>query len=120
MNGCMWITEIKEVAARFSEIAPDVVIIDLENPNRDTLEHFPPAGRLQPRTRSFTPSVRLETLKPLNTIRQARALLALLRERGRAGWARQLDYDLALSGVSSILGRNQASNPANGRNEHIR
>ena len=40
MNGCMWITEIKEVAARFSEIAPDVVIIDLENPNRDTLEHF--------------------------------------------------------------------------------
>ena len=34
------ITEINEVAARISEIAPDVVIIDLENPNRDTLEHF--------------------------------------------------------------------------------
>ena len=34
------ITEINEVAARISEIAPDVVIIDLENPNRDTLEYF--------------------------------------------------------------------------------
>lgn len=34
------ITEINEVAARIGEIAPDVVIIDLENPNRDTLEHF--------------------------------------------------------------------------------
>ena len=34
------ITEINEVATRISEIAPDVVIIDLENPNRDTLEHF--------------------------------------------------------------------------------
>ncbi len=34
------ITDINEVAARISEIAPDVVIIDLEIPNRDTLEHF--------------------------------------------------------------------------------
>ncbi|WMT85891.1 ANTAR domain-containing response regulator [Pelagibacterium sp. 26DY04] len=34
------ITEINEVAARIGEIAPDVVIIDLENPNRDMLEHF--------------------------------------------------------------------------------
>lgn len=34
------IVEINEVAGRISEIAPDVVIIDLENPNRDTLEHF--------------------------------------------------------------------------------
>lgn len=34
------ITEINEVAARIGELAPDVVIIDLENPNRDTLEHF--------------------------------------------------------------------------------
>lgn len=34
------ITEINEVAARIGEISPDVVIIDLENPNRDTLEHF--------------------------------------------------------------------------------
>ena len=34
------ITEINEVAARIGEVSPDVVIIDLENPNRDTLEHF--------------------------------------------------------------------------------
>lgn len=34
------ITEVNEVAARIGEIAPDVVIIDLENPNRDMLEHF--------------------------------------------------------------------------------
>jgi response regulator NasT len=34
------LTEINEVAARIGAIAPDVVIIDLENPNRDTLEHF--------------------------------------------------------------------------------
>lgn len=34
------ITSINEIAARIGEIAPDVVIIDLENPNRDTLEHF--------------------------------------------------------------------------------
>ncbi|WP_421951509.1 ANTAR domain-containing response regulator [Pelagibacterium sp.] len=34
------ITEINEVASRIGEIAPDVVIIDLENPNRDMLEHF--------------------------------------------------------------------------------
>lgn len=34
------ITEINEVAARIGDIAPDVVIIDLENPNRDMLEHF--------------------------------------------------------------------------------
>ncbi|MBF0678068.1 MAG: ANTAR domain-containing protein [Devosia sp.] len=34
------ITDIEEVARRIGEIAPDVVIIDLENPNRDVLEHF--------------------------------------------------------------------------------
>jgi len=34
------ITEVHEVAARIGEIAPDVVIVDLENPNRDMLEHF--------------------------------------------------------------------------------
>ena len=34
------ITEINEVASRIGEIAPDVVIIDLANPNRDMLEHF--------------------------------------------------------------------------------
>ena len=34
------ITDIDDVARRIGEIAPDVVIIDLENPNRDVLEHF--------------------------------------------------------------------------------
>lgn len=34
------VTEINEVAARIEATVPDVVIIDLENPNRDTLEHF--------------------------------------------------------------------------------
>ena len=34
------ITDIEDVARRIGEIAPDVVIIDLENPNRDVLEHF--------------------------------------------------------------------------------
>src|SRR5689334_14387530 len=29
-----------EVARRVVEIAPDVVVIDLENPDRDRLEHF--------------------------------------------------------------------------------
>ena len=29
-----------EVARRIAEIAPDVVVIDLENPDRDRLEHF--------------------------------------------------------------------------------
>lgn len=32
--------DFKAVAQRIGEIAPDVVIIDLESPNRDTLEHF--------------------------------------------------------------------------------
>lgn len=32
--------ELREVARRIGEIAPDVVVIDLENPNRDMLEHF--------------------------------------------------------------------------------
>lgn len=36
------ITDIEDVARRIGEIAPDVVIIDLENPNRDVLEHFSP------------------------------------------------------------------------------
>lgn len=39
-NRVVVLTEIKEVAARIGEVAPDVVIIDLENPNRDMLEHF--------------------------------------------------------------------------------
>lgn len=34
------LTEIREVAVRIGEVAPDVVIIDLGNPNRDMLEHF--------------------------------------------------------------------------------
>lgn len=34
------IADIDDVARRIGEIAPDVVIIDLENPNRDVLEHF--------------------------------------------------------------------------------
>jgi two-component system, response regulator / RNA-binding antiterminator len=32
--------EVNEVARKIEEIAPDVVVIDLENPNRDRLEHF--------------------------------------------------------------------------------
>jgi response regulator NasT len=31
---------INDVARTISEIAPDVIVIDLENPNRDRLEHF--------------------------------------------------------------------------------
>lgn len=31
---------VNEVARRITEIAPDVVVIDLENPGRDQLEHF--------------------------------------------------------------------------------
>jgi len=34
------ITETSEVARRIVEVAPDVVVIDLENPDRDRLEHF--------------------------------------------------------------------------------
>ncbi|MBD8067165.1 ANTAR domain-containing protein [Devosia sp. PTR5] len=34
------VTDIDEVASQIGMIAPDVVIIDLENPNRDVLEHF--------------------------------------------------------------------------------
>lgn len=34
------LTDIEGVAGRIGEIAPDVVIVDLENPNRDVLEHF--------------------------------------------------------------------------------
>jgi response regulator NasT len=34
------IVDIEDVAAKIGAIAPDVVIIDLENPNRDVLEHF--------------------------------------------------------------------------------
>src|SRR5262245_62173890 len=34
------VTTVNEVARRIAEIAPDVVGIDLENPNRDQLEHF--------------------------------------------------------------------------------
>lgn len=31
---------VNEVARRITEISPDVVVIDLENPDRDRLEHF--------------------------------------------------------------------------------
>ncbi len=31
---------VKEAARRIVEIAPDVVVVDLENPGRDQLEHF--------------------------------------------------------------------------------
>jgi len=31
---------VKEAARRIIEIAPDVVVVDLENPDRDQLEHF--------------------------------------------------------------------------------
>jgi response regulator NasT len=34
------INSTQEVARRISEIVPDVVVIDLENPDRDRLEHF--------------------------------------------------------------------------------
>jgi response regulator NasT len=32
--------EVNEVARKIEQISPDVVVIDLENPNRDRLEHF--------------------------------------------------------------------------------
>lgn len=32
--------DVNQVARRVTETPPDVIIIDLENPNRDTLEHF--------------------------------------------------------------------------------
>jgi two-component system, response regulator / RNA-binding antiterminator len=32
--------EVNEVARRIDQMAPDVIVIDLENPQRDTLEHF--------------------------------------------------------------------------------
>lgn len=34
------ITDINEVGRSIGDLAPDVVVIDLENPNRDMLEHF--------------------------------------------------------------------------------
>ena len=34
------IDEVREVARRLADVTPDVVVIDLENPNRDMLEHF--------------------------------------------------------------------------------
>jgi two-component system, response regulator / RNA-binding antiterminator len=34
------IHDVTAVARRIGDAAPDVIIIDLENPNRDTLEHF--------------------------------------------------------------------------------
>lgn len=34
------ITDVKEVGRKVTEISPDVVVIDLENPNRDMLEHY--------------------------------------------------------------------------------
>jgi response regulator NasT len=34
------VQSVNEVARRITEIAPDVVVIDLENPDRDRLEHF--------------------------------------------------------------------------------
>ncbi|WP_248305213.1 ANTAR domain-containing protein [Devosia sp. 1566] len=34
------VTDMEDVAGRIRAFAPDVVIVDLENPNRDVLEHF--------------------------------------------------------------------------------
>lgn len=34
------VLEAREAARRITEIEPDVVVIDLENPNRDRLEHY--------------------------------------------------------------------------------
>lgn len=34
------INDVHEVGRKIAEISPDVVVIDLENPNRDMLEHF--------------------------------------------------------------------------------
>ncbi|KKB75895.1 chemotaxis protein CheY [Devosia soli] len=34
------IVDIEDIAQKIGAISPDVVIIDLENPNRDVLEHF--------------------------------------------------------------------------------
>ncbi len=34
------IVDIEDIAEQVGAIAPDVVIVDLENPNRDVLEHF--------------------------------------------------------------------------------
>lgn len=34
------ISDMNEVGRRISETEPDVIVIDLENPNRDMLEHF--------------------------------------------------------------------------------
>jgi two-component system, response regulator / RNA-binding antiterminator len=34
------VTEVREVARKIVDLSPDVVVIDLENPNRDQLEHF--------------------------------------------------------------------------------
>lgn len=34
------ISDMTAAARRISEISPDVVVVDLENPNRDMLEHF--------------------------------------------------------------------------------
>ena len=39
-NNVSVITDVSEVGRTIGEIAPDVVVIDLENPNRDMLEHF--------------------------------------------------------------------------------
>jgi response regulator NasT len=32
--------DVNEVARTIESVVPDVIVIDLENPNRDTLEHF--------------------------------------------------------------------------------
>lgn len=34
------ISDMQEVARQISDVRPDVVVVDLENPNRDMLEHF--------------------------------------------------------------------------------
>lgn len=34
------LNEVNELARKIESIAPDVVVIDLENPNRDRLEHY--------------------------------------------------------------------------------
>jgi response regulator NasT len=39
------ITEMGDLARRVEEIAPDVIVIDLANPNRDMIEHLSSASR---------------------------------------------------------------------------
>jgi response regulator NasT len=60
------ITEIGDVASQIGVIAPDVVIIDLENPNRDVLEHFFALSRsLKRPIAMFVDGLRKDRVKPI-------------------------------------------------------